>query len=149
MTAADRVVDLLAAAPGPMRRNEIAAALCWTRQRAATVLEPMVEDGRLVWTIDCRGASAGRPGYLYTLASRSVVPPALRQALKPDTIVLTPTDREARMIRLGLDGFADVELLGVKPRCNAFATLFYTLLRAFQPGRARPEPVRIVEPIAA
>ena len=146
MTAAERVIDLLAAARGPMRRGAIARELGWTRQRAAQVLDPMLDDGRLVWTIDCSG-SAGRPGYVYTLASRSVVPPEQRLALKPDTIVLTPADREARIIRLGLDGFADLELLGVKPRCNAFVTLYFKLLRAFQPGRGRPAPVRI--PLAA
>jgi len=142
--ACDRVVSLLAAAPHPMTQGELAVAFGWSKQRAAFVIAALLEAGRVIALVLPLNGHAGRPTAAYTTPARSPVPAWAH----PDTVVVTPNDHEARILRALTSGHLELELLGVRPRSSALVTLHSRLVRPIQPGRERPAPVRI-EPLAA
>ncbi len=62
---------------------------------------------------------------------------------EPNTIVVTPSGREARVIAMRPDSFVEIEYLQVRIGHEPRTTVHASLLRAFQAGRERPDPVRI------
>lgn len=140
----DKFLALLARMPGAMELTEICEALSWSRQRGAQVAMRLVDEGRIV-RIDAKSNGAmGRPSHAFRLPSALPVAgaPAL---LEPHTYVLTPSDQEARVIGMRGRSYAEFEYVTGPERFQR-GVLHISLLRPFQPGRARPAPARITEP---
>lgn len=99
---------------------------------------------RLHITREPSDGSGGRPASKYGLkqpspSSMPAAPVTLR--FEPDTVVVTPLDREARVKLHRRDGWVEFVYLDGDRREGLLPA---HLLRAFQPGRERPKPVRIV-----
>lgn len=151
-TADDKVLALFARLGKPLERSEIAKELGWNKQRAAQVLLRLAQEQKVVVTPgEIRAGEAGRPPALYSLpGSEPVVPLNSRRPIifQADTVVVTPSGREARVIRMNQaqPEFVDIEYMYVRLGHEPRATVKAALLRAFQAGRERPEPVRIALP---
>lgn len=146
-TADDKFLALLARMPAPMDTMDIVAALCWSRQNVRAVGARLERAEKVVRVKgECDGTT-GRPADMWALAGtvekRSVVGP---KAIAPDTIVVTPSGEEARVIGMRGKAFVEFEYITGPERFQR-GTLHVALLREFQPGRARPEPVRIAGPV--
>jgi hypothetical protein len=147
-TADDKVVALLARSGRPLERIEIAAELGWTKQRAAAVLYRLVQDavvGITAGTQDKTAPRNGRPPSLYFLPGMEPVKQGEQPGpfFQPYTIVVTPSGREARVIAMQPGGFCEIEYRVVRIGYDPRVTIKARLLREIQPGRERPEPVRI------
>ena len=147
-TADDKVLALLARVGRPLERGEIADELGWTKQRAAAVLYRLVEDqhiGVSPGTADRTTPRGGRPPSLYALPGMEPVKQGEQRGpyFQPDTIVVTPSGREARVIAMKPDGFCEIEYRVVRLGHDPRVTIKARLLREIQAGRERPEPVRI------
>jgi hypothetical protein len=146
-TADDQVLALLARTSLPLERAEIEQLLGWTKSMAGKVLLRLVLMHRLEVTLSESTGLAGRPRAKYSLkTAESPADPAagvpLEVRFEKDTVVVTPLDREARVVLHRRDGFVELEYLD-GPRSSARAILHASRLRAFQPGRARPLPYRV------
>jgi hypothetical protein len=145
-TAEDEFFALLARIGRPLEREEIAEQLRWTKQRVAAVIRE-IDSTRLVVT---EGPARGGPGprpWLYSLPGMEPAKPDPKAPhFDPDTIVVTPSGREARVLVMKPDGFVEIEYLQVRIGHEPRAILKAKLLRAFQAGRERPDPVRIACP---
>jgi hypothetical protein len=75
--------------------------------------------------------------------------PAIGPRFERHTIVLAPSGREARVIAMRADGFVEIEYLQVRLGHEPRAVVHAKLLRAFQAGRERPDPVRIIDPASS
>lgn len=145
-TADDQVLALLARTATPLERSQIAELLGWTKQMAAKTLMHLMELELLEVTPGQANGSSGRPSSKFALKAQSSQPaghPAPAVRFETDTFVITPLDREARVVLHRRDGFVEIEYLD-GPRASARGILHCSQLRAFQPGRARPTPVRIL-----
>jgi predicted ArsR family transcriptional regulator len=154
-TADDKVLALLARLGRALEYMEVAKELNWSRRRASQVLLRLALDHKLV-VIPGQArdqGEAGRPPALYALPQHApTTQPNVAHAVlifPPDTIVVTPLDREARVIRQ--DGeLVTIEYRHVRLGEEPTATVRAKLLRAYQAGRERPEPMRILpDPLAA
>ncbi len=141
-TADDKFLALLARMPGPLDTIEIAQELSWSRQNAQLVASRLERDGRIVRMKGERDGSTGRPADQYTLPELAPAGTPKLQPLAQDTYVVTPSGEEARVIGSRGRSFAEIEYVTGPERFQR-ATLHIRLLRPFQPGRERPEPVRI------
>ena len=146
-TADDKLLALLARMPAPMETSDILEALHWSRQNLMLVVKRLVDDGLVVrMRGECTG-DMGRPQTAYALRG-APTDNDVRQPLTNNTVVVTPTDQEARVVRMLSRWFAEIEYI-TGPEKSQRSTLHIKMLRAFQPGRERPEPVRIVAKAAA
>lgn len=149
-TSDDKVLALLARVARPLERGEIAELLGWSKQRVGAVLSRLVPDERVVATAGTKSAAenGGRPPSLYSLRGMEPARPSAPSApyFEPKTVVLTPSEREARVIGMRPGGFVEIEYLHVRIGHEPRATVHATLLRAFQAGREKPLPVRIATP---
>lgn len=138
-TADDQVLALLARHPLPLPAAEIANELGWERSMISKILRRL--SGQLDVTEDRSGH--GRPTLKYTIrqpeTGRAGMPPPAPR-FEADTIVVTPSGREARVVLHRRDGYVEIGYLD-GPRSESLACLKADLLRAFQPGRERPIPV--------
>jgi hypothetical protein len=142
-TADDNVLALLARSSVPLARAQICAELGWTKQMASKVLLRLVQDERVDVTPGVSDGSAVRPAAKYSIKlrqERAGTPPKPR--FERDTICITPSNREARVLHHRRDGFVEIEYLD-GPRTDARTAIHEDLLRAIQPGRARPAPVLV------
>lgn len=142
-TADDKVLALLARMPAPLAITEIGAALAWTQQRARVVVLGLARAGQVVRIPEYHGGAVGRPSDAFALP-RMVPQPGDPRArmLERDTVVITPSGEEARIMGMRGRHHHEVEYLTGPERFQR-AVIHRTLLREIQPGRARPEPVRI------
>lgn len=144
-SADDKFLALLGRMPAPMETPDIAEALCWSRQNVQLVGSRLERAEKVVRTKGARDGDVGRPSDAWALPG--TIPTAAEERPLPiqkDTIVVTPSGEEARVV--GMRGRAFVEFEYVTgPERFQRGTLHVKLLRPFQPGRERPEPVRVVE----
>jgi hypothetical protein len=143
-TADDQVLALLAQTSLPLERAQIASSLGWEKSMVGKVLLRLVQQDRLDVTQGEANGASGRPSAKFALKSSSPQPaghptPALK--FETDTFVVTPADREARVVLHRCDGFVEIEYLD-GPRSDARGYIRADYLRPFQPGRARPAPYR-------
>lgn len=144
--ACDRLLAALESAPSPLGQRELAAQLGVRQPAVSKVLGELLATGMVArFERPVQNVRGPKP-HVYVPARRSPIPPAVREALRQDTIVKTPTDKVARVLRVRADGYLDLELLQVRPRSEAFVTLWWKLVQPYQPGREAPPPVRIEEP---
>lgn len=142
------MLALLARENRPLEREEIAEQLGWSKQRVGTVLQDLVPQRVVATEGPTRDTPGPRP-FLYSLPGDEPAPPALAVKapyFEPNTIVLMPSGREARVIAMRAGGFVEIEYLQVRIGHEPRATVHAKLLRAFQAGRERPDPVRIGVP---
>jgi hypothetical protein len=144
-TADDEVLGLLARSALPLERSEIANALGWGKSMVSRVLQRLMRLEKIDALPGSQTGEAGRPSEKFTLkdAKKEATPLGvpLVPRFEPDTYVITPTAREARVILHRRDGFVEIEYLD-GPRGIARTVVHATNLRAFQPGRDKPDPVR-------
>lgn len=138
----DKLLALLARMPAPMELAEICKALAWSRQHGRVVALRLVCEHRVVWISAERSGLVGRPSHAFHLPGALPPAGARPRALEPLTIVVTPTNEEARVIGMRGRSHAELEYI-TGPERTQRAVIHLALLRAFQPGRERPEPVRI------
>lgn len=144
-TAEDQVLALLARVGSPLEREEIAELLSWSRQRAGAVLREIPPERMTV----TEGAARDRPGRrprLFSLPGMEPAKPApdaRAPHFEPYTIVVAPSGREARVIAMRANGFAEIEYLHVRAGEEPRATVRAKLLREIQAGRERPDPFRV------
>jgi len=142
----DRILSLMALHAYALSTDEVAGALGITHWRARHALTALhILDAVVKATAPSRGPNGGqgRPGMLWSLAGAKPLPPelvALLRRFPPDTVVVTPSNREARIVAVGADARATLAYLDGDPDGPPIKL---SLLVAFQPGRARPLPVRI------
>jgi hypothetical protein len=144
-TAEDRILSHLARVPYPLETNDLVTALDVTRQ---SVLEVLLRMERTEVIVRLRahakgeGGGSGRPASLWCLPGAHLAAeehwPRLRD-FAPDTVVLTPSKRRARVTALTPDCLAVCEYLDDKD----VTVVRITLLVVYQAGRACPEPVRV------
>lgn len=140
-TADDHVLALLARSAVALTSAQIADDLKWSKQMACKVLQRLALEQRIELIPGEKGGCAGRPAAKYMLRTpqeRPGTPP--RPRLSRDTIVITPSNREARVLHHRRDGFVEIEYLD-GPRTDARTAIHEQLVRPIQPGRARPAPV--------
>lgn len=141
-TAEDQALAVLAQSAVPLLASDIASRLRWGKSMISKVLARLGE--RLHITRDATDGSGGRPALKYSLRRPDAEPrlgvPQLPR-FETDTFVITPLDREARVKLHRRDGYVEFVYID-KPVSEG--CLPARLLRAFQPGRERPKPVRIV-----
>jgi hypothetical protein len=129
-----------------LERRELAELLGWNRKRVTAALLRLVQAERVVVMpgIDTT-PQGGRPPALYSLPGMEPVQPGKEQGpyFRTHSIVVTPSGREARVLRMKPGGFCEIEYLVVRLGHDPHATLKATLLREYQPGRERPQPVRV------
>jgi hypothetical protein len=141
-TADDKFLALLGRMPAPMETSDIAEALGWSRQNVVLVSSRLVREGKVVRACG-ESERSGRPPTCFSLPGAVPLPGAQKHApLLPDTYVVTPSGEEARVIGMRGRSFAEFEYVTGPERFQR-GTLHISLLRPFQPGRERPEPVRI------
>lgn len=144
----DRLIALLARSVFPLSRKELIAELGVTRFWLAEVIRVCLARGTVVRVDGQRpagGLGSVRRMQRFILAGRVPCTPPPEKAcarLELDTVVVTPRNHEARVLTVRRNGFFDLEVLGAR-RDDAYITLHGSLLRAFQPGKPRPDPVRI------
>lgn len=146
-TADDKFLALLARMPAPMETVDIAQALGWSTRNVLLVASRLEDVGKVVRTRGEAGAN-GRPQAQFSLPGALSPGTPKLMPLAPDTVVVTPTGEEARVIGMKGRSFCEFEYVTGPERFQR-GTLHIALLRAFQPGRERPEPVRIVAKEAA
>ncbi len=142
-TADDKLLALLARVPAPMHAGAIAEALGWSRANALLVASRLLNAKRLVRTDGERDGANGRPPFLFSLPA--ALPPAETPRLAPlvpQSYVVTPSNAEARVVRMCGRSHAEVEYVNGPERFQR-AVIHIALLRPFQLGGARPGPVRI------
>ncbi len=141
-TADDKFLALLARRPAPMSSGEIGASLGWSRQNVALVAGRLVRAGQVVRLVRERDGVSGRPPALYGLpgaAPREATPCPV--PLEAHAYVVTPSNEEARVVRLRAPAHAEIEYMSGPERFQR-AVIHVSLLRAFQPGGERPAPAR-------
>jgi hypothetical protein len=148
LVADDKVLRLLAISGRALERSEIAEALGWTKQRAAAVLLRLVQGERVAVTPGERDRTTplgGRPPALYSLPGMEPAKPGAEKGpyFRALTVVVTPSGREARVIAMKPGGYCEIEYLVVRLGHEARTTIKARLLREFQAGREKPQPVRI------
>lgn len=141
-TSDDKFLALLARMPAPMELAEICTALAWSRQHARQVALRLAREGSVVKFDAASSGTVGRPSDAFALPGAMPLPGARLKALEPHTVVVTPTNEEARVIGMRGRSHAELEYITGPERFQR-AVIHLVLLRAFQPGRERPEPVRI------
>jgi hypothetical protein len=148
-TADDKVLALLARVARPLERGEIAEHLGWSKQRVGTVVLRLAQEEtpRVVITVgeSKPGEEGGRPPALYSLPGMEPFKAGdvTLPYYEPHTAVVTPSGREARVVRMCGD-FVEIEYVEVRLGHEPRTTVHASLLRAYQPGRERPDPVRIL-----
>lgn len=149
-TADEKLLELLAREGRALERSEISRALGWNKQRAAQVLLRLLHDKKVVAIPgEPRPSEPGRPPALYALpqhAPAAAAPSAMqpkRIIFVPDTIVVTPLDREARVVAMKPGDYVEIDYLRVRLGEESRTVMHASLLRAYQAGRERPDPVRI------
>lgn len=140
-SADERVMALLEHSPTALGSGEVARVLQWSRQRARDVLLRLAADRRIERVGQERRLGTGRPCDVYTMPGRSVLPPPASQRLEPDTVVETPSGRQARVIRQQ-EEFVELEVFAASGE-DRYVELHVSLVRPFKPGQPRPNPVRI------
>lgn len=148
-TADDDALAVLATSALPLAVQEVAERLRWGKSMAAKVLTRLAAAGRIE-LIPGAPNGGGRPSAKFSLknevSSMSVTPaPILMRRFEEGTIVVTPSNNEARVILHRRDNWVEVEFLAGAMR-GGRVTLHAMYLRAIQPGRERPAPVRIKTP---
>lgn len=140
-TAEDQALALLARSALPLSAADVGRELGWGKQMVSKVLSRILN--RLHITRDHANGAGGRPAMKYALKQAEARAPGLPPELRfeTDTYVITPLDREARVKLHRRDGYVEFVYID-KPISEG--CLPARLLRAFQPGRARPKPARIV-----
>jgi|CXWL01.1.fsa_nt_gi hypothetical protein len=144
-TSDERFLKLLERMPAPMDTGDIASTLGWTRQNVQLVGSRLERAEKVVRLKGERDGSTGRPADSWALTG--TVPKGSVAAVKqiaPDSIVITPTGEEARVIGAKGKCFVEFEYITGPERFQR-GTLHVNLLREYQPGREKPEPVRIGE----
>lgn len=143
-SAEDRILSLLARVPFPLGTNEIVAALEVTRQTAHEVLARMERLEHVV-RIASRPPGAtcmGRPPALWRLPGAVLAHeddwPRLRTFM-PDTVVVTPSKRRAKVTALTAECVAVLEYLDDKD----VSAVRITLLSVYRAGREAPAPARV------
>lgn len=141
--ADDKLLTLLAVATAPMETSAIAGALNWSRQHALEVGKRLASEKRVVLVEGERNGSLGRPALLFALPTMALQSARLEaMKLEKDTYVVTPSGAEARVVKPRAASFVEIEYM-TGPERFTRTTLHHSLLRAFQPGRGRPMPVRL------
>lgn len=143
LTPADRVLGALERAEAPLGVGELMRELGYTKAMVAKTVAPLVAAGQVARFHAAADGKRGPRPFVYMPSRRAPMPATARRALGPDTVVVTPSNAEARVLFVLADGHVELELLQVRPRCDALVTLPWRLLRPLQPGRERPEPVRL------
>lgn len=140
-TAEDQALAVLARSAVPLSASDIAGQLRWGRSMINKILARLAD--RLHITREPADGSGGRPACKYALKEAPASMPAAPATprFEPDTIVITPLDREARVKLHRRDGWVEFVYLDGDRRESELPA---RLLRAFQPGRERPKPVRLV-----
>lgn len=142
----DKILAAMAFNLRPMTVLELADHLCIGHRRVQAVLLELLSSGEV--TRECEAGvrishDAGRPAFLWSAKHARSLPPdilALIRRFPAGTIVVTPTNRTARVEKILPDGrarlkYMDGDLDG--PDIKA------SLLHEFQAGRMRPDPVRV------
>ena len=134
-----RIAKLLEEAADPLDLSEIASELRIARVDALCAIRHLMDDGRVarVWRPDRRSRLGGEAPEAFMLRMPDDA------HLARDTIVVTPTNREARILRSIGDGFVEFEYLDEPVKADARGFCKASLLLPFLPGRARPAPVRV------
>jgi hypothetical protein len=142
----DRILSLFAMRPYPIGVDEVIEQLeieSWQAHRALAALHVCGAAVRHRAPLRGKDGGQGRPAYLWSLPSVKPVSDELYALLRQfpiDTVVVTPSNREARIKKIDEQGFADLAYLDGDPDGPP---LRLTLLKAFQPGRERPQPYRV------
>lgn len=144
-SADDKLLALLGRMPAPLEIADIARALNWSRQNARAVSLRLERAHRVTIVLGERAGGVGRPPQLVALPGGEPPARAPLPRLEPDTYVVTPTGQEARVVGMRARSFVEFEYV-TGPERFTRSTLHVRLLRPFQPGRERPEPVRIARP---
>lgn len=144
-TSDDKFLALLARMPGPLELTDACEQLSWSRQRGGQVSARLVDEGRIIRIDSRRDGMTGRPSASFALPN-ALPPPGAGHptTFEPHTYVLTPSGQEARVIGMRGRSYAEFEYVSGPERFQR-GVLHITLLRPFQPGRARPAPVRVGE----
>ena len=140
--ARSRILAFLRGASEPMDITEIATALHLARITVSDAIQDLRNSKLIdrVWirgrrndTGDCEQQTFVMAGTYFRDDPR----------LPRDTIVITPTNREARVTRSLGDGYVEFEYLHERRKDARLGKCKATLLRPFIAGRGRPEPVRL------
>jgi hypothetical protein len=146
-TADDLVLALLARTAMPMERAEIEQALGWSKPMAAKVLLRLVQLHKVDMKAGEASGTSGRPSAKFSLKDAAAVLPdlalgiPLERRYEPDDVVVTPSDRDARVVLHRRDGWVELEYLD-GPRSQSRSCLHAPTLKPYQAGRARPTPYR-------
>lgn len=135
----ERVLMLLGHSPTALGSSEVARVLAWSRQRAREVLQRLCSAGSIVRVESERRTATGRPADLYTLPGRHAPLPPAPVRVEPDTLVLMPSGREARVIRQA-EEFVELEVLAAAGE-DRYVELHVSLVRPFKADQVRPAPV--------
>lgn len=146
-TAEDRLLALLALHPYPLSQRAIAEELEIDRSKASRLCGECLAKGSIIVSLAPSTGRSGPPLKLYALPGvpPAPTPPPVPVKFEPDTMVITPMNRTARVLKVSVTGYADLEVIGEKDRELRFITVHTRLLHAFIAGRPRPDPVRIRE----
>lgn len=141
--ADEKVLNLLRGSVLPLERGQMARELGWSKVRVGRVLLRLIQL-HLVIAVEQRTDTGGRPAAKFVLRPAEDRPAGFppKPRFERDTIVITPSNREARVLVHRRDGFVEIEYLD-GPRTDARTAIHEDLLRAIQPGRARPSPVLV------
>jgi hypothetical protein len=145
-TTADKLLVVLAIFGGPLECGELAERLQISKQRARTVLEQLIAQQKVVATPG-QARQVGRPPMLFSLPGLEPAPrdPGSSDPyFDPQTCVVMPSGREARVIAMRPKGFCEIEYLHCRSDHEPRTTVKAKILRAFQPGRDKPRPMRMI-----
>lgn len=145
-TADDLVLALLARTAMPMERAEIEQALGWSKSMAGKVLLRLVQLHKVDMKPGEASGESGRPSAKFSLKDALVLPDLalgipLERRYEPNDVVVTPADRDARVVLHRRDGWVELEYLD-GPRSQSRTCLHVSNLKPYQAGRARPTPYR-------
>lgn len=145
----EKLLALLARMPGTVDSADVCTQLGWPRQRVFESAGRLERDGKVVREKVERAGEIGRPPVGFRLATIQPLPAANAESFELHTRVVMPSGFEAKVVDgLGRSRtFVEVEYVD-GPEKYQRTTVHRALLRAYQPGRAKPEPVRIAPPPA-
>lgn len=142
----DKLLAVLERMPAPMDAGDLAHALGWSESRVRQVARELESAGSVQRVPGAVGEGRGPRAFLYALPGALPPMPPDTPALDKHTVVVTPNNQEARVLGRVEGHFYEIQYL-TGPEKFQTTTLHGNLLRPFQPGRERPDPVRTVDAV--
>lgn len=140
-----KLLELLRRMPAALELAEVGAILRWSRQRVRQVVFRLAAEQAVTVRQAPGDGTVGRAPLEVCLPGTPGVYEGPAPTLARDTIVVTPLGHEARVLKVS-HSIAEIEYIS-GPEKHQTAAVHVRLLRAFQPGRERPEPVRVVDAV--